>query len=190
MSLKDNVDYIKEELSSEEKFLESSLRVEKFYKKYKFIIFGIIGISILFFVVTSVMDYSAKNTKIKANIAYESVLENPKDITTLNELKSLNEKLYEIALYKTNQENTKVNVIYLKDLQAYKEAVKKNDIIAIDTLIASQDFLLKDFALLTKSLMLIEKQDYAKAKQVLKMVPDDSQVAQLVTMIQHFLITK
>ncbi len=33
MSLKENVDYVKDELNTEEKFLESFVKVERFYKK-------------------------------------------------------------------------------------------------------------------------------------------------------------
>ena len=35
MSIKDDVNYIKNELSSEEKFLESFVKTERFFKKYK-----------------------------------------------------------------------------------------------------------------------------------------------------------
>lgn len=33
MSLKENVEFVKKELDSEEKFLESFVKVERFYKK-------------------------------------------------------------------------------------------------------------------------------------------------------------
>lgn len=35
MSLKENVDFVKNELNSEEKFLESFVKIERFYKKIK-----------------------------------------------------------------------------------------------------------------------------------------------------------
>lgn len=190
MSLKDNVDYIKEELSSEEKFLESSLKAEKFYKKYKFLIFGVVGLAIAFFVVTSIMEYSANQTKKEANIAYANIIKDPKDSAKLEELKGLNAKLYEIALLKTNQANGNISVSYLKELGEYKTAVTNKDIAALDRLIATQDFLLKDFASINKALIYIEKQEYAKAKTALKTIPSDSSVKQLVTLIEHFLITK
>ena len=189
MSLKENVDYIKEELSSEEKFLESSLKAEKFYKKYKFLIFGVVGLAIAYFVAVGVMDYSANKTKVEANIAYNKVMDDAKDTTSLNELKALNNKLYEIALLKTNQA-TSTTVVYLKELEAYQNALKNEDIAALDKLISTQDFLLKDFASVNKALIYIEKQDYTKAKAALKVVPSDSQVTSLVTLIEHFLITK
>ncbi len=46
MSLKDNVDYVKEELNSEEKFLESFVKVERFYNKNKIIIITVIVVLI------------------------------------------------------------------------------------------------------------------------------------------------
>jgi predicted negative regulator of RcsB-dependent stress response len=189
MSLKENVDYIKEELSSEEKFLESSLKAEKFYKKYKYLIFGIVGVAIAFFVITGIIDYQNNKTKQEANIAYENIMNDPKDLKSLDKLKSLNSKLYEIALLKTNKANT-TSVLYLKELQEYKNAIKSGDLATLDRLIASQDFLLKDFASINKAIIYIEKNQFDKAKFTLKTIPSDSQVAQLVTLIEHFLITK
>jgi hypothetical protein len=190
MSLKENVDYIKEELSSEEKFLESSLKAEKFYKKYKYVIFGIVGALVAYFIISSVMEYSANKTKSEANIAYLNALENPTDSTNLEQLKNLNTKLYEIALLKTKKENVNLSVGYLKEIQEYNKAVQNNDIATLDKLIATQDFLLKDFASINKALIYIEKKEYSKAKMALKTIPNDSGAKQLVTLIEHFLITK
>ena len=47
MSIKENVDYIKEELSSQEKFLENFVKGERFYKKYKTLMFAFIDIDIV-----------------------------------------------------------------------------------------------------------------------------------------------
>ena len=60
MSIKDDVNYIKNELSSEEKFLESFVKTERFFKKYKklivvLIITVIVG-SIAFLVKTKLED--------------------------------------------------------------------------------------------------------------------------------------
>ena len=44
MSIKENVDYVKTELSSEEKFLENFVKGERFFKKYKTLIFGFIAV--------------------------------------------------------------------------------------------------------------------------------------------------
>ena len=86
MSIKDDVNYIKNELSSEEKFLESFVKTERFFKKYKklivvLIITVIVG-SIAFFVKTKLDE---KNL-YEANIALSSFLENGNQ-NSLNQLK-------------------------------------------------------------------------------------------------------
>ena len=55
MNLKENVDLIKDEISTEEKFFESFFKVEKFWKKYKV---AIIGISVV--TIVSFLDYKSK----------------------------------------------------------------------------------------------------------------------------------
>ena len=40
MSIKDDVKYVKTELSGDEKVLESAFKLETLYKKYKFVIWG------------------------------------------------------------------------------------------------------------------------------------------------------
>ena len=47
MSIKENVDYVKEELNSQEKFLESFVKGERFYKKYRTLIFASIAIIVI-----------------------------------------------------------------------------------------------------------------------------------------------
>lgn len=190
MSLKENVDYIKEELSSEEKFLESSFKAEKFYKKYKYIIFTVAGLALAFFIISSITQYQNDKTKKEANIAYENIMENPEDTASLEQLKTLNTTLYEIAMYKIKDSKENLDVEFLKDIQTYQKAVSSDDLVALNTLIASQNFLLKDFASVNKALIHIKKQEYTKAKTAIKAIGDNSSVKQIVTMIEHFLITK
>ena len=99
MSLKENAKYVKEELNSEEKFLEGFVRVERFYKKNKLIVIAavviVIGSIIGLYVTKSIQD---KN-KLEANIAFNKVLENPKDADALNILKEKNIQLYQVAQF-------------------------------------------------------------------------------------------
>lgn len=189
MSLKENINYIKEELSSEEKLLEGSIKVERMYKKYKLLVFGILIAVIGYFIINSLIQYNTNKTIKEANIIYSSVIDNPNDTTNLEKLKELNIQLYEIALLNNNQE-TSITTPFLKELQEYKKAIKSNDINSIEKTIANQNFLLKDFANIQKALLLIENKEYNKAKTTLKTIPNDSQASQLVKVIEHFLITK
>lgn len=116
MSIKENMGFVKEELSSEEKFLESFVRVERFFKKYKLLIIGFLVLIIGAFIAYKTITYIKEENKTKANILFEKVLNNPKDLESLNGLKELNTKLYEIAIYKQAKLEGKIlrfNILHL-----------------------------------------------------------------------------
>ncbi len=191
MSIKENVSYIKDEISSEEKFFESFFKVEKFYKKYKIAIIGIVSLGFIYFIFTSINDYNTNQNIIKSNNLYTKVLSNPTDTVSLNALKKVNSKLYDISLYQISKDKTKsTNVEYLKEITQYNKAIQENDIKALDKLILNPDFLLKDFALFNKALIQSNNKEYKKAKMTLAIIPDNSAVLPLSNMLKHYLLTK
>ncbi|WP_419770725.1 MAG: hypothetical protein ACNI3C_02770 [Candidatus Marinarcus sp.] len=193
MSLKENVDFVKEELNSEEKFLESFVKVERFYKKYKLLI--IVGVTILVLgtIGYNVKNYINKSNKLEANIAFNELLKNPSDKEALETLKNSNVKLYNVALYlqaKDSHENVEINERYLKNLLEYSKAIQSSDVEKLNTLSMQNDFLLKEFALFNKALILTQQEKYSEAKETLKLIKQDSKVNDLVVLLNHYLLTK
>ncbi len=193
MSLKDNVNYIKEELNTEEKFLESFVKVERFYKKNRLIIIIaliiIIGGAIAYFTTKSIQTQN----KLEANIAFNKVIENPKDAQALATLKEKNEQLFQVAQYiQASKENKPANiqVKYLKELSLYQAALEKNDINKLSTISMQNDFLLKEFAIFNKALILTQEGKFEDAKATLKLIPSNSQVFELVKALNHYLVAK
>ncbi len=193
MSLKDNVNYIKEELNTEEKFLESFVKVERFYKKNRLIIIIaliiIIGGAIAYFTTKSIQTQN----KLEANIAFNKVIENPKDAQALATLKEKNEQLFQVAQYiQASKENKLANiqVKYLKELSLYQAALEKNDINKLSTISMQNDFLLKEFAIFNKALILTQEGKFEDAKATLKLIPSNSQVFELVKALNHYLVAK
>ncbi len=193
MSLKENINNVRDELNTEEKFLESFVKVERFYKKYKLLIIAlliiVIGGTIAFYITKSIQN---KN-KIEANIAFNEVLKNPKDETALSTLKQKNEKLFQIATYMQALKENKiveVDIKYLKELAQYQDALEKNDINKLNSVSMQNDFLLKEFAIFNKALILTNTGKYEDAKATLKLIPEDSKVNELVKILKHYLITK
>ena len=92
MSIKENVDYVKNELSSEEKFLENFVKGERFFKKYRTLIFTFIAIAILVTIGMLVKQKIEESNKLEANIAFNKFLENA-DEKELFIIKDKNEKL-------------------------------------------------------------------------------------------------
>lgn len=193
MSLKENVDYVKEELNSEEKFLEGFVRVERFYKKYKIIIilalFVIIGLVIGLYATKTIQ----ASNKLDANIAFNKLMENPDDAEAKSTLKDKSQQLYEVALYAQSLEKGQFNeteLRYFKQLVAYQKALEEQNIDKLNEVSMEKDFLLKEFAIFNKALIQAKEGKYEDAKATLNLIPADSQVNNLVTALKHYLVTK
>jgi len=149
MSIKENVDYVKTGLSSEEKFLESFVKSERFFKKYKTLIFAFVIIIIVGIIGFFIKENLAQSNKLKANIAFNQVLENSNNAQALATLKDKNPQLYDIALYLQAKKEAKVaqiSVPLLKELSKYQTALANKNISELDNLSMQNDFLLKEFA--------------------------------------------
>ena len=189
MSLKEEVDYIKKEISTEESFIENFFKVEKFYKKYKKVLFGTVGVVIVAVIGISVSTYMSEQTKLKANIAFNEILKNPNDTNALSVLKSSNKKLYDIALYMQDKKKA-TNIEFLKELTIYSAAMKNNSSDEISNATQNQKFILKDFAIFNKALIQAKNGKYQDAKESLKLIPVSSEVSSLVNLLKHFLLVK
>lgn len=189
MSMKDNVDYIKDEISTQESFIESFFKLEKFWKKYKKAIIALVATVIVAFGLNSIINYMAQQTKNEANIAFNKVLENPKDEKALATLKEKNKKLYEIALYLENKE-TKIDVEYLKEIVGYSKALKEENLAELNSMIQNPNFVQKDFAILNMAILQAKDKKYKEARESLKMISKDSSIANLANLLEHYLVTK
>lgn len=192
MSLKENMDFVKEELNSEEKFLEGFVKLERFFKKYKLIIISAIVIIVVAIIAINVTSYFKEQNKIKANIVFQELLKNPNDKKALESLKGLNTKLYEIILYKksSSEKEIAVNTEFFKELLAYEKAIKEQSIEKLNEVSMEKNFLLKEFAIFNRALILAQTGKYEEARNALKMIPETSQVKDLVALLNHYLITK
>jgi hypothetical protein len=124
VSIKDDVNYVKKELSGDEKVLESAFKLESLYKKYKFQLWGVVAALILLFGGQSVMNAMHEAKLIKANEAFLTLQTKSDDA---NALKVLNE-----------------NNPALLELYNYAQAVKKQDIKALESLAMSSNGVIAD----------------------------------------------
>ncbi len=193
MSIKDNVDFVKEELNSEEKFLEGFVKIERFYKKYKLIIITAVVIVVGGIIGYYVSNYFKKQTKLEANIAFNKVLENPNDKAALDTLKEKNKQLFQVAKFmqaSKDEITSDIQVKFLKELTSYEKALSNKNIEQLNTLSMNNDFLLKEFAIFNKALIQTNEGKYEDAKATLQLIPVDSKVNDLVNVLKHYLVTK
>jgi hypothetical protein len=124
VSIQDDVNYVKKELSGDEKVLESAFKIESLYKKYKFQLWGVIIVLILFFGGQAVMSALHEAKLVKANEAFLTLQSNSDDTNALKVLKENNPALLE--------------------LYNYAQAVKKEDIKALESLTSSSNSVIAD----------------------------------------------
>ena len=193
MSIKENVDYVKDELNSQEKFLESFVKGERFYKKYRTLIFASIAIIVIGAIGLVIKKNVDESNKLEANLAFNKVLQNSNDKEALELLKNKNEKLYEVALFLQGKNENKavdINIPVLKELAEYQVALSNKNVDELSNLSMQGDFLLKEFALFNKALLLSNEGKYEDAKTVLKLIPQTSKAFELANLLNHYLLTK
>lgn len=193
MSIKQNVEHIKTELSNEEKFLESFVKVERFYKKYKNLLLVSVVVIVVAVAGISINNYLGAANKTAANEAFSTLLEDMNNAQAMEILKDKNPKLAQIIEAKKAKiegKSVSIDVQYLKELELYNEAIKNQDAEKLSQVLMQNDFTLKEYALFQKALILAQKENYKEAKEILEQIPQDSQVQQLASTLKHFLLTK
>lgn len=193
MSIKENVDYVKTELSSEEKFLENFVKSERLFKKYKTLIFAFVTIVIVGIIGFFIKENITQSNKFEANIAFNKVLENSNDTQALAILKDKNPQLYDIAIFlqaKKEAKSAQINVPLLKELSKYQTALADKSIAELDNLSMQNDFLLKEFAIFNKALLLTNEGKFNEAKTTLALIPQTSRAFELAKLLNHYLLTK
>lgn len=102
LAIKENLDYIKDKLNTEEQFLENAIRGERFIKKYKFYIIGFLALAIVLVSANYTVSYLSEQKAQKANLAYNELLQNPNNESAKSELKNLNPSLFGLFVLQTN----------------------------------------------------------------------------------------
>ncbi len=190
MSLKDNVNAIKEELSAEEQFLESVIKAEGFWKKYKKIIITLAVIIVVGLLTKAVMGYIHESNIESSNHAYNALLKDANDASALATLKSKNPKLYELYMFKKSinskdvavLEKTKASITdpILKNLITYQIGSLNKKVVSLDAGIA------KEFALLQEGYLLLQENKIKEASAKFAQIPADSTLQSVVKNIKHY----
>ncbi len=197
MSVKEDLKAIKDELNTEEQFLESMIRAERFYKKYKKPIWIIAIIAIILFVGYSVKTYINENNLKIANTAYLKLIKNPNNKKALKTLKNKNIRLYDAYEFHlaVNNNNKKLlkeitqqpNDKILKDLAKYQLASIDKSQKELEAYIDNAKIgLLKNMALLEDGFLLLKEKKVDQAKVKLSLIEVDSPLNNIAKNLEHF----
>ncbi|MCD6433129.1 MAG: hypothetical protein J7L21_03730 [Sulfurimonas sp.] len=192
MSLKNDIEMVKEELNSEEKFFEKAVITEKFVKKYKkAMIASLVAVVVL--VGANIAYESNKQSKIDA--ANEMLLELNKDSKSsaaISQLKVLSPNLYDAWVL--SQAIANRDLISLKELKNSKAIMVSDlasyelaqDASSLDEYASKQDAVYKDLALVQSAVMLMNVQDFQKAHEELSKIGVQSPLAKIASALLHY----
>ncbi len=189
MSIKDDVNYVKKELSADEQVLESALKLETYYNKYKYKIWTVLVVLVLFFAGKSLWETIQESKLDSANAALLILQKDSKNSEAMEVLRDNNPALYE--------------------LYSYAEAVKSEDAKRLGELAGSKNLLLADISRYSSQVLASESSDStyykemsliedayialkagnsSEAKAKLELIDARSPVAPIADLLKHYTI--
>ncbi len=195
MSLKENISMVKEELSTEEQFFEQAVKTERFVKKYKKPLIGLVVAIGLGVVGTVGYDAYVASKKDAANAAFMTLQIHPDDGKAQQTLKANAPLLFDawrmsVAIkngdVKTLQTLASSKAPQVADISTYEAAALQKNEKALDGYAYKQDAIYKDMALIDEAVLLLQAKKSEQAHQRLKMIGSESPVYPLAMALMHY----
>ena len=183
MALKDDIAGIKQEIGTEEQFLESIIKSELFIKKYKKPLIIIAVLAVLAFV-GYYGNLFLENKRIdSANALYNELFKNPNDNAKKDELKSKDLNLYTIFELKNSLKNG--------DSSKLDELANSNIDPLLKEIINLQNgkqsaVLLEDYNNFINGYELLKSGKFDAAEVEFNKIPADSPFKQMVVNLKHY----
>jgi len=186
VSIQDDVNYVKKELTGDEKVLESAFKLETLYKKYKVAIWGVGVTLILFFAGKTAMNAMHEAKLAEANQAFLTLQTKSEDTQALQTLKEKNPALFELFSY--------AQAVKKKDVKALSVLAKSSNTVIADSSKytmatlenkSSDSKLYKDMALFEAAYLDIKAGNTKSAKAKLELIDERSPFATLVSLLEH-----
>lgn len=195
MSLKENMQALKEELNSEEKFFESAVRTERFVKKYQKPM--IASVVVLLLALGSSIGYQSyqESRNDRANEALNTLLSNPTDQSAMKALADNSSSLYELYTLSKALREKDANTLKtlqsasspeVSDIATYESAVLANNANALEAYSKKQGSLYQELAIIELAVLRIQKGDSKAAHASLGLIKEDSSIYPLAQMLSHY----
>ena len=195
MSLKQDIEMVKEELNSEEKFFEKAVMTEKFVKKYKNLMIASVVVVVVLVGADIGYTINKQNRVDAANAALVKLNADPANAAVIAELKNLSPVLHDVWQYSqavvnkdlTTLEKLKSSKsILIADLAAYDAASESKDLSALNAYTLQQDAIYKDLAQVQAAVLLMNASKINQAHEKLSMISIDSPLAVVANALMHY----
>ncbi|EHO9828961.1 hypothetical protein KNC84_000716 [Campylobacter jejuni] len=187
MGLKDNLKAVKNELNTEEQFIENFIKGERFIRKYKFYISAVVIILVAWFagnfIISKINDYKTK----EANEIYANLIQDPSNKNLLEQLKNKNTNLYAIFLLKENINDFNNTALQNELKQIYNNAQTNTllkNIIALS--LGDKSIFLRNYDKLLEAYKLLEQNKIEEANVLLSQIKENSSLNQIAKNLKHY----
>lgn len=189
MGLKENIQVVKKEISTEEQFLEGMIKSERFFKRNKKYIFSTVALIVLG-VSGYTIDTLMTEQRLKAsNEAYTMLLKDANNTSAQETLKQKNPKLYMMFLFET--------ALLRGDVEALKEVAlsKENPIVAdvaayqlsqLDLNSTLKGELMSGMVLLQEGYALLKEKKVDEARLKFAQIDANSPLKQIAKNLEHY----
>ncbi|WP_187892805.1 hypothetical protein [Helicobacter pylori] len=193
MSIKENLEQVKSEFKGDEKLLEGAFRLEKFFKRYKWVLLFIVVAFIAYLGDTKLQDYKHEQTRERITQIYNEVLESPNNIALQKRLKEVAPELYDLYQFARASERNDANE-FKRLSQSSNEVVKTFAQYSYASLSRDKNLLekspiLKEMSALQEVNLLYEensKDAIKKAHQSLSAIPLSSSLYAIISVLKHY----
>ncbi|EOW0152885.1 TPA_asm: hypothetical protein GEA00_06080 [Campylobacter jejuni] len=187
MGLKDNLKAVKNELNTEEQFIENFIKGERFIRKYKFYISAVVIILVAWFagnfIISKINDYKTK----EANEIYANLIQDPSNKNLLEQLKNKNTNLYAIFLLKENI-NDFNNTALQNELKQIYSNTQTNTLLKniIALFLGDKSIFLKNYDKLLEAYKFLEQNKIEEANVLLSQIKENSSLNQIAKNLKHY----
>ena len=195
MSLKNDIEMVKEELNSEEKFFEKAVITEKFVKKYKNLMIGSFVVVVLLVGGNIIYDANKAGQISAANATLAELQKNPSDSAALASLENLSPALHDAWTYSqaiSNKDSAALtalkgsNTVIVSDLVAYELAQESKETAPLDSYASKQSSIYKDLAQVQSAVILLNEGKMDLAHSKLSTINESSPLSKIASALLHY----
>jgi len=195
LSLKTDIEMVKDELTSEEKFFEKAVVTEKFVKKYKNLLIASVVAIVVFVGGDIAYTINKQNTIDSANAVLAELQAKSDNPATLARLESLSPTLSGVWLYSQAVVNKDIatleklktsKALLVADLATYELAQESKDAKLLSAYASKQDAIYADLARVQNAVVLMNEQKTDEAHEILSMINIDSSLSQVAKALMHY----
>lgn len=193
MSIKQDLQMAKAEISSDEKMLESVFRIEAFIKKYKMLFLALIVAVIGWIAWFYISDYLKEQKAIKSTALMEKIQSNQSDESAWSELKKENLALYEMMRlsYAIKNENTQELEQVKNSSNPFIASYANYELSSMTQNLSNiKEGAFVDLALLQEGYKLASKKEHKQALNKLNEISNTSELKDFALRIGHYGITQ